>query len=137
MKKIHLILALTLLIPATVCLCFAAEAINLSATFIDRNNVTTEVTNVAFIPDYLNREVQDDNSLYGTRGHAEMTIPRTKISRVDFIDGMAEANAFVTLRDGRRVALMVDSANTQYYGTNSFGGIFMIRTQHIRSIIYK
>lgn len=109
----------------------------LSARIIDRNNVTTDVHAVTFEPDYLNREAQDPSALYGMRGHAEMSVPRTDIQRIDFIDGRDDFNTRIIMRDGRSLTLFVNTANTMYTGTNTFGGVFRINTHYIRSIIYR
>jgi len=107
-----------------------------SATFIDKQNITSLVHNLNYRPRYLNENIAGINILYGTRGDSEVTIPWKTIKRIDFISFNKKYNALITLRDGRKIKLQIDEANTTYKGANDFGGVFAIRTEKIRSIIF-
>ena len=107
-----------------------------SATFIDKQSVTSHVHNLKYRPSYLNEEIAKPNTLYGTRGDAEITIPWKNIKRIDFVSFNRKFNAVVTLRDKRQINLQIDEANTTYKGDNDFGGVFAIKTDKIRSIIF-
>ncbi len=118
----------------------AAEDTNaksFSATFIDKQNVTSLVHKLNYRPRYLNENFAKVNVLYGTRGDSEVTIPWKNIKRIDFISFNKKYNATASLRDGRKIYLQIDEANTTYKGDNDFGGVFEIRTDKIRSIIFK
>jgi hypothetical protein len=106
------------------------------ATFVDRQDVTTRVTYVHYRPDYLNEMTVRPNMLYGFRGSAEITIPWSNIRRVDFFDGNRQFNTAVQLRDNRRVFMRVEGAGTTYKGTNDYGGLFSIRAEYVRAIIF-
>ena len=116
---------------------YAADEPGVNALFIDRQSVTSVVLNIQYQPDYLNREDVPAGVLYGLRGLARITIPWSKIARIDFVDGMDDFNAVVTLKDKKRIHIRVEAKTTEYSGENSFGGTFQIRTEHIRSIIFE
>jgi len=107
-----------------------------NATFIDKQNVTSRVQNLKYRPRYLNENIASPNSLYGTQGDAEITIPWKNIKRIDFVSFNRKYNAVITLRDKRQIHLQIDEANTTYKGDNDFGGVYAIRTDKIRSIIF-
>ncbi len=114
-----------------------AKEKSFSATFIDKQNVTSLVHKLNYRPRYLNENIASVNVLYGTRGDSEVTIPWKNIKRIDFISFNKKYNATAILRDGRKIYLQIDEANTTYKGDNDFGGAFEIRTDKIRSIIFK
>ena len=107
-----------------------------SATIIDQQSVTTHVDQLAFKPDYLNKDIVQPQMVYGWRGMAEITIPWANVQRIDLVVIDRRFNCLVTLRNRTRVPLRIDAANTEYSGTNEYGGILMIRAEYIRSIIF-
>ena len=136
--KTHWFVVCAGLLPVLFCGSLAAEEKeSFNATFIDRMDVTSRVHNIEFRPNYMDREVtKAKHVLYGWRGSAQITVPWNNIRRIDFVNGDKRFNAVVTLRDGRRIHLRIDPANSEYEGLNDFGGVFLIRTQYIRAIIF-
>lgn len=109
-----------------------------NVTFVDRLNTTSFVHDVQFKPDHHERDVTTQkNSFLAWRGEAIVTVPWKNISRIDFIDGKSKYNCAVKLRDNRQILLRVGSVNSEYIGQNDFGGIFRIRSEYIRAIIFE
>jgi hypothetical protein len=117
---------------------YAGDTNTYNAVFVDRQDVTTDVLNVQYTPDYLNQAARQSHVLYGWRGQAQITIPWKNIHRIDFFDNKKEFNAIVMLRDKKKyVKMRVEAKTTEYSGKNAFGGTFRIRAEHVRSIIFK
>jgi hypothetical protein len=108
-----------------------------TALFVDRQAITTRVTCVNYRPDYLNEMTVQANMLYGFRGSAEITIPWSNIRQVNFFDGNRQFNTAVLMRDNRYVLMRTEGAGTVYKGTNDFGGLFNIRAEYVRAIIFE
>jgi|GEM_PF-1316511 len=109
----------------------------INALFVDRQDITTRVTCVNYRPDYLNEMTVRPNMLYGFRGNAEITIPWTNIRRINFYEGNRQFNTAVLLRDNRYVLMRTEGSGTVYKGTNDFGGLFNIRADYVRAIIFE
>ena len=110
---------------------------SVNALFVDRQDITTRVTCVNYRPDYLNEMTVRPNMLYGFRGNAEITIPWSNIRRITFYDGNRQFNTAVLLRDNRYVLMRTEGSGTVYKGTNDFGGLFNIRADYVRAIIFE
>jgi len=108
----------------------------LDALVIDRVGVTSRVEQLEYVAAYLQMERGKANELAAWRGHAQITIPWDRIRRIDFVDAELRDNAVVTTKDRQRVIVRLDPS-TEYRGTNSFGGEFLIRTEFIRAIIFQ
>lgn len=139
MKPGALLLAGTLWFAASLVTVGRSDETNTTykALFIDRQDITSLVINVEYRPDYLNRPTTLPNTLYGFAGNAEITIPWQNIRRIDFFDGSRQFNTAVLLKDDRRVLMRVDAAGTVYKGTNDYGGLFSLRAEYVRSIIFQ
>ncbi|NLF38263.1 hypothetical protein GX586_02385 [bacterium] len=116
--------------------CAAEEQQAFSALIIDQQDVTTHVRNVTFRPDAVNQGIAQPGTLSGWRGYAEVTIPWQKIRRIDLLVIDQRYNAWVTMRDATRMPLRIEAANTSYMGTNDYGGVYVISTARVRSIIF-
>jgi sporulation protein YlmC with PRC-barrel domain len=110
---------------------------NYKATFVDNMNITTYVNNVQYQCDYNDKSSANNKFvIYGTRGKSTVTIPWSKIKRIDFIDERENYNARVNLKDGRGILIYAELSNSKYTGENDFGGSFKINAEYVRAIIF-
>jgi len=108
-----------------------------NATFVDNMNITTFVNNVQYQCDYNDKSSANNKFvIYGTRGKSTVTIPWSKIKRIDFIDERDNYNAGVSLKDGRCILIYAELSNSKYTGKNDFGGTFKINAEYVRAIIF-
>jgi len=108
-----------------------------NATFVDNMNITTFVNNVQYQCDYNDKSSANNKFvIYGTRGKSAVTIPWSKIKRIDFIDERENYNAGVSLKDGRCILIYAELSNSKYTGENDFGGTFKINAEYVRAIIF-
>jgi hypothetical protein len=122
---------------ATVAVLLHSEnAAGLNAIVVDRVGVTSRVEQLVYEAAYLQQERGKAKDLYAWHGYAQVTIPWERIRRIDFVDAEMRDNAVVTTKDRQRVIVRLDP-NTEYRGTNSFGGEFIIRSEHIRVLIFE
>jgi len=110
---------------------------NYKATFVDNMNITTYVNNVQYQCDYNDKSSANNKFvIYGTRGKSTVTIPWSKIKRIDFIDERENYNAGVSLKDGRCILIYAELSNSKYTGENDFGGTFKIKAEYVRAVIF-
>ncbi|RLD09203.1 MAG: hypothetical protein DRI44_09015 [Chlamydiae bacterium] len=110
---------------------------NFNAAFIDNMNVTTYVNNVQYKSDYIDKSTTKTKFVIcGKRGKSTVTIPWSKIKRIDFVDEKKKYNAVISLKDGRRVLIYAEFAHSEYKGENDFGGSFLINAEYVRAIIF-
>ena len=108
-----------------------------NAAFVDNLNVTTFVSNVQYQSDHNDKSSANNKFvIYGSRGKSAVTIPWSKIKRIDFVDERENYNAVVSLKDGRCILIFAVLSNSKYKGENDFGGSFLINAEYVRAIIF-
>ncbi len=108
-----------------------------NAAFVDNMNVTTFVSNVQYQSDYNDKSSAGNKFvIHGARGKSSVTIPWSKIKRIDFVDEIENYNAAVSLKDGRCILIYAVLSNSKYNGENDFGGSFLINAEYVRAIIF-
>ncbi len=106
-------------------------------TFVDNMNITTFVSNVQYQSDHNDKSSANNKFVIcGSRGKSAVTIPWSKIKRIDFVDERENYNAVVSLKDGRCVLIYAVLSNSKYKGENDFGGSFLINAEYVRAIIF-
>ena len=106
-------------------------------TFIDNLNVTTYVSNVEYQYDYNDKSAPNNKFVIcGMRGKSTVTIPWTKIKRIEFVQERKNYNAIVSLKDGRTILIYAELSNSKYQGKNDFGGSFKINAEYVQAIIF-
>ncbi len=135
MKKITLLFFIVLISVAAYAGETKTESYN--AAFVDNMNITTFVNNVQYQSDYNDKSsVGNKFVIHGARGKSSVTIPWSKIKRIDFVDEIENYNAAVSLKDGRCILIYAVLSNSKYNGENDFGGSFLINAEYVRAIIF-
>jgi len=107
------------------------------ATFIDNMNTTTLVQNIQYKCDYIDKSSTNNKFVVcGKRGRSDVTIPWSKIKRIDFLADRKNYNCLVSLNDGRSILIYAELSRSKYKGENNFGGSFSINAEYVSAIIF-
>ena len=108
-----------------------------NAAFVDNMNITTFVHNIQYKSDYIDKSSACNKFvIHGRRGKSVVTIPWSKIKRIDFLEERKNYNSAVSLKDGRCILIYAELAHSEYIGENDFGGSFLINAEYVRAIIF-
>ena len=97
-----------------------------SATFIDRQDITTQCTRVS-----RNGKV----FIVGKKGRGTVAVPFERIKEVEFVNRNDMVTAIILLTNGKSVEIQVDKSQI-FYGHTDFGS-FHIELVDLKKIVFK